>query len=191
MALRLGPRVKVGVVLHALVNLAFAARALALPGPVPELGAVQPAVEGAPVVVALAPATTAPPAPVAAAPDPSPAPAARTVRAAKQASTTATTLLVLRTTPASTTPSSARPVDVDRSPARFDRLAQCESDGDPAAVNGPYRGAFQFLLSTWHSAGGEGDPVDAPYERQRDVAITWSRVVDPASQWPVCWPLTA
>jgi hypothetical protein len=76
---------------------------------------------------------------------------------------------------------------------RFDRLAMCESGGDPAAVSpgGRYRGAFQFSMPTWSAAGGVGDPVDASYAEQKRIAIGWAQVVEPSSQWPVCWPRTS
>jgi hypothetical protein len=76
---------------------------------------------------------------------------------------------------------------------RFDRLAACESGGDARALSptGGYRGAFQFSRPTWDSAGGTGDPVDASYAEQKRVAIAWSHVVEPETQWPVCWARTA
>lgn len=76
---------------------------------------------------------------------------------------------------------------------RFDRLAQCESGGDPTRVDasGKYRGAFQWLLSTWHSAGGSGDPINASYADQKEKAMYWATVANPSSQWPVCWPRSA
>jgi hypothetical protein len=47
-------------------------------------------------------------------------------------------------------------------------LAQCESGNNLRAVsrNGDYRGLYQFRLSTWHSVGGVGDPIDASREEQ-------------------------
>jgi uncharacterized protein YabE (DUF348 family) len=41
-------------------------------------------------------------------------------------------------------------------------LAECESGGNPRAVNpnGHY-GLYQFSLSTWRSVGGSGNPIDA------------------------------
>ena len=42
-------------------------------------------------------------------------------------------------------------------------LAQCESGGNPQAVNpaGPYYGLYQFIASTWRSVGGTGLPTEA------------------------------
>jgi hypothetical protein len=66
-------------------------------------------------------------------------------------------------------------------------LANCESHGNPAAVGGGgrYFGAFQFSLTTWHSLGYGGNPVDAPYEVQREAA---QRLVARSGwgQFPVC-----
>jgi uncharacterized protein YabE (DUF348 family) len=46
-------------------------------------------------------------------------------------------------------------------------LADCESNGNPRAVNpnGHY-GLYQFSLSTWQSVGGSGNPIDASPEEQ-------------------------
>lgn len=76
---------------------------------------------------------------------------------------------------------------------RFDWLAMCESGGDPTAVSlgGRYRGAFQFSRPTWRAAGGLGDPVDVSYTEQKRIAMAWAQVVEPSTQWPVCWPRTA
>lgn len=81
---------------------------------------------------------------------------------------------------------------------RFDRLASCESgDGhgsiNPQAVSpgGKYRGAFQFSLTSWHSAGMAGDPIDYDYGTQKQTAMRWASITTPSSQWPVCWPRTA
>jgi uncharacterized protein YabE (DUF348 family) len=47
-------------------------------------------------------------------------------------------------------------------------LARCESGNNPRAVSsgGTYRGLYQFRLSTWHSVGGVGDPIDASRDEQ-------------------------
>jgi uncharacterized protein YabE (DUF348 family) len=46
-------------------------------------------------------------------------------------------------------------------------LAKCESGGNPRAVNSAgYYGLYQFSLSTWHSVGGAGSPVDASADEQ-------------------------
>jgi resuscitation-promoting factor RpfB len=47
-------------------------------------------------------------------------------------------------------------------------LADCESGGNPRAVNpsGKYRGLYQFSIPTWRSVGGQGDPIDASPDEQ-------------------------
>ena len=49
-------------------------------------------------------------------------------------------------------------------PAALERIAQCESGGNPRAVSpgGQYRGKYQFSRTTWRAIGGSGDPADAP-----------------------------
>jgi hypothetical protein len=58
-------------------------------------------------------------------------------------------------------------------PAALQRIAQCESGGNPHAVSadGTYRGKYQFDLPTWRSLGGSGDPADAPESVQDRLAI--------------------
>ena len=66
-------------------------------------------------------------------------------------------------------------------------LANCESHGNPSAVGGGgrYFGAFQFSLTTWHSLGYGGSPVDYPYATQLEAA---QRLVARSGwgQFPVC-----
>ena len=68
-------------------------------------------------------------------------------------------------------------------------LAQCESGGNPRAVNSAgYYGLYQFSLSTWASVGGTGNPIDASAEEQTYRAkVLYQR--SGASPWPVCGPL--
>ena len=65
--------------------------------------------------------------------------------------------------------------------------SSCESGMNPAAHNpsGIYHGAFQFLLSTWWAAGGQGDPHAHSWAYQAVVAVRWMRRAG-AGQWPVC-----
>jgi hypothetical protein len=58
-------------------------------------------------------------------------------------------------------------------PAKLQRIAQCESGGDPTAVSadGTYRGKYQFDMSTWESMGGSGDPAKAPESTQDRLAV--------------------
>jgi resuscitation-promoting factor RpfB len=69
----------------------------------------------------------------------------------------------------------------------WEALAQCESGGDPRAINpaGPYYGLYQFDLGTWQANGGSGNPIDASPEEQTRVAynLYLARGREP---WPVC-----
>jgi peptidoglycan hydrolase-like protein with peptidoglycan-binding domain len=71
--------------------------------------------------------------------------------------------------------------------ATLERIAQCESGGDPTAVSpdGRYRGKYQFSRATWRAMGGSGDPADAPEAEQdrRAAALLAARGTSP---WPVC-----
>ncbi len=70
---------------------------------------------------------------------------------------------------------------------RLEKIAQCESGGDPTAVSasGQYRGKYQFDLATWRSVGGKGDPAKASEaEQDRRAAILLKR--KGTSPWPNC-----
>lgn len=72
-------------------------------------------------------------------------------------------------------------------PAVLKQVAECESHGDPKAIGGggSFRGAFQFMTSTWAGVGGHGDPAAAPLKEQyRRAAILMAR--SGSSPWPVC-----
>jgi hypothetical protein len=60
-----------------------------------------------------------------------------------------------------------------RVPAVLQRIAQCESGGNPRAVSadGRYRGKYQFDMATWRAMGGRGDPAKAPESTQDRLAI--------------------
>ena len=62
-------------------------------------------------------------------------------------------------------------------------LAQCESGGNPRAVNpAGYYGLYQFNLATWHSVGGAGNPIDAsPAEQLYRAKLLYKR--GGAGQW--------
>ncbi len=62
-------------------------------------------------------------------------------------------------------------------------LAQCESGGNPRAVNpAGYYGLYQFSLSTWRSVGGSGNPIDAsPAEQLKRAKMLFAR--GGAAQW--------
>ncbi|HEX7300386.1 MAG TPA: transglycosylase family protein [Solirubrobacteraceae bacterium] len=67
------------------------------------------------------------------------------------------------------------------------RIAQCESGGDPNAVSadGTYRGKYQFDRTTWKQMGGDGDPADATEAEQDRIAakLLAQRGTAP---WPNC-----
>ena len=71
--------------------------------------------------------------------------------------------------------------------ATLQKIAQCESGGDPAAVSadGTYRGKYQFDRATWRQMGGTGDPAAAPEAEQDRIAaeLLAQRGTAP---WPVC-----
>ena len=62
-------------------------------------------------------------------------------------------------------------------------LAQCESGGNPHAVNpAGYYGLYQFSKSTWASVGGSGNPANAsPAEQIARAQILYAR--GGAGQW--------
>jgi Transglycosylase-like domain len=69
------------------------------------------------------------------------------------------------------------------------QTSECESGGDPKAIGGggTFRGAFQFMRSTWKASPKSpgGDPVNYPYRTQAVVAILLMHR-DGAGHWPVC-----
>jgi lysozyme family protein len=69
----------------------------------------------------------------------------------------------------------------------LERIAACESGGDPTAVSagGHYRGKYQFSRATWRAMGGSGDPAKAPEAEQdrRAAALLAARGTSP---WPNC-----
>ena len=79
---------------------------------------------------------------------------------------------------------STRSVDV---PAALERIAECESGGNPRAVSpgGQYRGKYQFSRTTWRAIGGSGDPADAPEWLQDRLALKLYRQRGSAP-WPNC-----
>jgi peptidoglycan hydrolase-like protein with peptidoglycan-binding domain len=79
---------------------------------------------------------------------------------------------------------STRSVDV---PAALERIAQCESGGNPRAISpgGQYRGKYQFSRTTWRAIGGSGDPADSPEWLQDRLALKLYRQRGSAP-WPNC-----
>jgi peptidoglycan hydrolase-like protein with peptidoglycan-binding domain len=71
--------------------------------------------------------------------------------------------------------------------ATLQRIAQCESGGNPSAVSadGTYRGKYQFDRDTWRAMGGSGDPADAPEAEQDRIAAALLAQRGTAP-WPVC-----
>jgi peptidoglycan hydrolase-like protein with peptidoglycan-binding domain len=77
--------------------------------------------------------------------------------------------------------------DDSASSPRLEKIAQCESGGDPTAVSadGQYRGKYQFSRATWRSVGGSGDPAAAPESEQDRRAELLLKRAGPVS-WPNC-----
>ena len=73
------------------------------------------------------------------------------------------------------------------SAATLERIAQCESGGNPTTVSadGTYRGKYQFDRETWRAMGGSGDPADAPEAEQDRIAAALLAQRGTAP-WPVC-----
>jgi hypothetical protein len=72
--------------------------------------------------------------------------------------------------------------------AKLDRIAECESHGDPRAVSsdGTYRGKYQFDKSTWRANGGTGkDPAKAS-ELEQDLMAAAVYRIRGSSPWPNC-----
>jgi hypothetical protein len=68
-------------------------------------------------------------------------------------------------------------------------LAQCESGGNPKAVNpAGYYGLYQFSLQTWQTAGGTGLPSNAsPAEQTYRAQVLYNKVDGRwQGQWPNC-----
>jgi Transglycosylase-like domain len=74
-----------------------------------------------------------------------------------------------------------------RIPPLLERIAECESHGNPRSIGGggAYRGMFQFSQDTWNSVGGHGDPAKASVAEQvRRATMLLAR--SGPGQWPVC-----
>ena len=69
------------------------------------------------------------------------------------------------------------------------RTSECESGRNPRAIGGGglYRGAFQFMKSTWRRSPRSpgGDPIRYTYRVQAVVAVLLMKR-DGAGHWPVC-----
>jgi hypothetical protein len=71
--------------------------------------------------------------------------------------------------------------------ATLQKIAQCESGGDPTAVSGDrqYRGKYQFSRATWEQMGGTGDPAAAP-EAEQDRIAGLLLAQQGTTPWPTC-----
>jgi lysozyme family protein len=71
--------------------------------------------------------------------------------------------------------------------AVLERIAQCESGGNPAAVSADrrYFGKYQFSRATWRRMGGRGNPARAPEAEQDRRAAALYRA-EGTAPWPVC-----
>lgn len=69
----------------------------------------------------------------------------------------------------------------------LERIAACESGGDPRAVSadGRYRGKYQFSRRTWRDMGGTGDPARASESEQDRRAAKLLRRAG-TRPWPNC-----
>jgi hypothetical protein len=72
-------------------------------------------------------------------------------------------------------------------PAVLQRIAQCESGGNPKAISrdGRYHGKYQFDQATWERWGGTGDPAQAPESVQDRIAVKLYNARGTAP-WPNC-----
>ena|SRR5215208_359667 len=80
--------------------------------------------------------------------------------------------------------------DLSRRNKRWaNHTAECESGKDPDAIGGggTYRGAFQFMKSTWRHAPKSpgGDPIKYRYRTQAVVAV-YVKKRDGTGHWPNC-----
>jgi peptidoglycan hydrolase-like protein with peptidoglycan-binding domain len=69
----------------------------------------------------------------------------------------------------------------------LERIAQCESGGDPTAVSADrrYFGKYQFSRATWRAVGGRGNPARASEaEQDQRALILYER--EGTAPWPVC-----
>jgi hypothetical protein len=71
--------------------------------------------------------------------------------------------------------------------ATLERIAQCESGGNPRAISadGQYRGKYQFDRATWERLGGTGDPAEAT-EAEQDRLAAKLLAERGTSPWPSC-----
>jgi hypothetical protein len=89
--------------------------------------------------------------------------------------------------PTATAQTASSPSTGGADDATLERIAQCESGGDPTAVSadGTYRGKYQFDRETWRQMGGTGDPADAP-EAEQDRIAAKLLAARGTAPWPNC-----
>jgi len=70
--------------------------------------------------------------------------------------------------------------------AVLERIAQCESGGDPTTDTGNgYYGKYQFSRTTWRRMGGTGNPAQAS-EAEQDQRAAALYAQEGTAPWPVC-----
>jgi len=70
--------------------------------------------------------------------------------------------------------------------AVLERIAECESGGDPTTDTGNgYYGKYQFSRATWRRMGGSGNPAHAS-EAEQDRIAARLYAQQGAAPWPVC-----
>jgi resuscitation-promoting factor RpfB len=154
-----------------------------------EVAAVSASVEAPRTTAARTPATQAPTTTVA------PATIEETTTTVAPAPTTTAAPVRARSAPAptpTTAPPTTQPAPPPapssygdpNDPASWDRMAQCEADGNWAANTGNgYYGGLQFSLSTWQTYGGSG----YPHEASKADQIVVGKRLQAARGW-AAWP---
>jgi peptidoglycan hydrolase-like protein with peptidoglycan-binding domain len=70
--------------------------------------------------------------------------------------------------------------------AVLEKIAQCESGGDPTTDTGNgYYGKYQFSRATWRRMGGSGNPAQAS-EALQDQLAAKLYAQEGSAPWPVC-----
>jgi hypothetical protein len=65
------------------------------------------------------------------------------------------------------------------------RISTCESGNRQVAREGGFLSYFQWVLSTWHMAGGSGNPENVGWYEQAVRAVRWRNRTS-TMQWPAC-----